>query len=401
MISFFRQVRKYYILTNRLKRAVSILITLHGCFLVSSCRHKLLPGQLDVPNGVQTGTGGYRIIAPRWSPDGRHIAFLRVASNRKASVCLLDTKTNQCYPLMNEELLSPDRIYRSGQFGVDDPAGPVWNPDGNHIAFSRVEWFKINPDESMPGEGLWVYDLATHKVSSLAVHPEKYDGTLYYYRAPKWSKDGIAFAFLGEGLHGETALYTRFGPRLDPFYDMPRYDQYADVSRISWSPDGSRLAFRQGVLRTITADRVETLRVITPGTNQPPLRLRAPGRIQSIAWSPDGSMIALSCSSGNPTLPETHSLYLVTLKDGRLKPMGGNELSGLYAPTWVNEHQIASIRKVNDGYELLLESATGGGRRRLCKLPTDDMDWSPDKKQIVCASPKRNSGLLIVSLIIN
>jgi dipeptidyl aminopeptidase/acylaminoacyl peptidase len=66
-------------------------------------------------------TSGPHDSSPRWSPDGRTVAFLRAAEGKPAQIYLLDMEGGEARPL------------------TDMPKGagePVWSPDGRSIAFS-------------------------------------------------------------------------------------------------------------------------------------------------------------------------------------------------------------------------------------------------------------------------
>jgi serine/threonine protein kinase len=97
---------------------------------------------------------------PRWSPDGKRIAFSGHPPSEPWQIYLLPAEGG-----------SPELIYRGASNYVD----PSWSPDGESLAFGENS---LNNQ----GSAVYVLDLETRKASKL---PES-DG-LY---SPRWSPDG-------------------------------------------------------------------------------------------------------------------------------------------------------------------------------------------------------------------
>ncbi len=165
---------------------------------------------LDTTGGAEPRplTHGPRDSAPRWSPDGRWLAFLRVASTdspgpaSKPQLYLLPTDGGE-----------PRRL-------TEHPLGagmPVWSPDSGRIAYSaRVpEAGRYGTTEGVPPE-----KEAPRRITTL-----------------RFREDNIGFT-----LDRRPHLFV-----LDPFADEPAPVQVTtgdfDDRSVSWSPDGSRLAF--------------------------------------------------------------------------------------------------------------------------------------------------------------
>ncbi len=177
--------------------------------LLAGCRHPKPPGALDVPPGLPAPPGVYTDINPRWSHDGKRIAFLRATPDRRLQLALADAGLSHPRALLEAELVCPDRPYSPGLRRYASPDTLAWSPDDRRIAFARPEWFTFEDGERLPGTGLWALNLTTGRVTPLALHPKRYLSVFYYYHAPQWSPDGRYLAFAGEGINGQRVIFVR------------------------------------------------------------------------------------------------------------------------------------------------------------------------------------------------
>jgi dipeptidyl aminopeptidase/acylaminoacyl peptidase len=247
--------------------------------------------------------------APRWSPDGRYLAFLsaRDDAHDADQLWLLDRAGGEAERVTN--LLG----------GISDYA---WAPDGRRLALIVSD----PPADSIPapgdsgqrrprpivvdrfafkedGEGflgpqrdhLYLFDLATRRAELLL--PGPYDEAL-----PSWSPDGRRLAFVSRrrpefDRSNNWDLYVveaRAGaePRQLTTFEGPDMDPEWGDRAPSWSPDGTLLTYVQGgrpkliyyggqKVAVVPADG-GPVRVLTAGLDRNPL---------SPTFSPDGRSV--------------------------------------------------------------------------------------------------------------
>jgi Tol biopolymer transport system component len=178
--------------------------------------------------------------------------------------------------------------------------GTAISPDGRYLAYSMV----------LDGvRSLWVRQVATG--SDVQILP-----------AQKVSPTGLIFAPGGDYLYYQSADPDRDGYtavfEIPTLGGTPKKRAYDVDSRVTFSPDGKRIAFRRGmpqknqdalVIMDLDGGKEQILATVSP-----PVAFGQP------TWSPDGKRIAINEARGGVALGHTIVSYRVA--DGRREPIG-------------------------------------------------------------------------------
>lgn len=195
----------------------------------------------------QLTSGEHRDTRPRWSPDGRHLAFVSHREPTGAQLWLL--------PLAGGEA----RRLAVWSEEIEDVA---WAPDGERIAFTaRV------PDEGHYAE-VEERDRPPRRVTRLSHRLDDVG----------WTADRPRHLFVVGVSEGAVLQVT--------------HGEFQD-SGATWSPDGSQLAFSSGRTATWDTDLRTDLHVVAADGEGEPQPMTSCGRAHDRpAWEPGGGRIA-------------------------------------------------------------------------------------------------------------
>ena len=289
-------------------------------------------------------TSGVRDTAPRWSPDGRRLAFVRAVER--------DGRTQ------------PPQIYLMSMSGgepwalTDMPRGasnPEWAPDGQSIAFSST----ARPDE-----------LTAPKPA--AEKPRESDVRIIteaVYRA-----NGIAGAGYVDR-DRPSHIWTVAAPPTASERPTPKALTSGEFSESTfrWSPDGGRIFFVSNRRKEPYYHPRDSDLYSVPKEGGEPTRVASiDGNIGAYAFSPDGRRIAFVGSE--PGKPERSysqpDLWIVDLAGG--------------AP-----------RNLTAAYDFDINGGLGGDQRApRGQLPSGPI-WSRDGRSIVIAAGERGNANLV------
>ena len=290
---------------------------------------------------------GYVNLNPRWSPDGKRLAYLSNAGSDYGSTSLYiftmeDSTLELCAP---------------GASSAFD-----WSPEGSSLLFSR---------RSPPGRyGSRFRDLYTVDPAATA------EGPLYRVKGlvglprgdrpgevrlteglrgahPDISPDGSAVAFVKNGAGTTNLGVMDLGTKKIRY--LTRFDDGTQVYTPRWSPDGRSIAFsifKEGLGRDIAligADGEDGSYVVTSsGTDQDP------------CWTPDGKGLVFASDADG-----IFDLYHIRLNDGAVHRVT-RVLGGAFQPdVSPRDGRIAYAHYGPHGYQIRLTEG------RLDQAPVD------------------------------
>jgi dipeptidyl aminopeptidase/acylaminoacyl peptidase len=251
--------------------------------------------------------------APRWSPDGRYLAFLSArgdeAEKKKgAQVWLLDRQGGEAQKLTDIK------------GGISDVA---WSPDGRRLCLvvndfdpssdpEKLEDWKrktappivIDRYHFKSDQGGYLRRLHTH-LTLFEVDTKKADVLtrgMFDDQSPAWSPDGKSIAFVSNRTpdpdrNDDTNIYV-VEARAGAAAKVLTTFEGRDGGMPAWSPDGTHVAYVQGDETKLTAYHLDKLAVV-PAAGGPARVLTASldrpvdGRL---AWAPDGRSIRVVVS---------------------------------------------------------------------------------------------------------
>ena len=195
---------------------------------------------VDTGETRQLTSGTATDFSPKWSPDGKQIAFMSTR-NEKPQLYVI--------PVDGGEALQLTKLKQ----GVG--SGPQWSPDGKHIAFTAV---------------------AIEEARDFS-KPDRVTRTVYRFNAMEYLDDVVQSIYVVPTTGGDVRRVTQ--------------DNCLNVSP-HWSPDGKKLLYLASMLPESTKPFHAKLRAINLIDNQIQEITGNWGSIYEASWLPDGSAIA-------------------------------------------------------------------------------------------------------------
>ncbi len=217
----------------------------------------------DGKQHVQLTFGKDAANSPRWSPDGKYLAFTsgREGGEAKGSqVWVFDRRGGEAHQLTNIK---------------EDLGGYRWSPDSSQLLLTIQAKTEPEPEKGKPAtpkpividrfhfkqdrEGflsdnephLFLFDIATKKLSKLTSAPIS-GPTAYAEENPEYSPDGKHIAFVSNQATPDpdrVAHSDLFLVPTTPNSAPVKLTSFAGRSEapLAWTPDGKRIVFRQGI----------------------------------------------------------------------------------------------------------------------------------------------------------
>ncbi|MFZ5916547.1 MAG: S9 family peptidase [Chloroflexota bacterium] len=246
---------------------------------------------------------------PRWSPDGRHIAFLSTR-DKKPQLYLIAVDGGEARPLT---------AMKQGVGG-----GPEWSPDGKFVAFTAGPEAEP-PDAAMPYrlsrhiyrfDGLGYLQNAWQDIYLIAVEggePRRLTDEPCQKSGLVWSPDGREILFLAALFPDSHRTYP----------DLRAVDLEGQVRQIvagwgeilsaAWTPDSKRVAF-VGVPAERPIGSQNDLWVVEGGGGEPQCRTAGLDRQVGGAIQPD--MPVMSVRAPRILMPQDGRAAYVQVQDG-------------------------------------------------------------------------------------
>jgi Tol biopolymer transport system component len=158
---------------------------------------------------------------------------------------------------------------------------------------------------------------------------------------------------------------------------------------LAWSPDGSRLAFTAGKVRSHGSIGQTSIRIVSADGTNGRLLTRAPSHTaQWPTWSPDGRRIAFIARSSSE---DRNRLYVIRADGTGLHTLGPAPASHAndWSPDWSPDGRWILFERIGVGPSrnaLMAIRPDGTGVRRIATLIAGPQficpDWSPDGSKI-------------------
>lgn len=231
------------------------------------------------------------------SPDGRYIAYAERTVEGTADIKLLELATGAVRKITNCQDSNCDT--------------PLWRPDGNMIAYQRID---LNSDFQQIGVSparVWLIDLTTNPPSE---RPLFSDNQILGY-APQWSADGSKIAVFDNNSRGIVVYNMNDG-------SMTLIPSQSG-SDMALSPDGTRVVFPRLIFEDggVGARSVLQMADLNDGAVADLFDPDEPVDDVQSAWNPDGQRLVIARRYTDDRATRTRQLYLLDMATNQVKEL--------------------------------------------------------------------------------
>jgi len=253
--------------------------------------------------------------------------------------------------------------------------GFAWSPDGDRIAFQRRSTSRVFDE-------LWVIGRDGRDLRRVATGA---------FGRPTWSPDGGRLAFVGRG---NTAPRTTVIHVVDSDgsdrQQLPGASGDWDYRALSWSPDGTQIAFVQDKFGQNLPGGAAFTRVGTVKPDGRDWRILHRGFLtgaSAIAWSPNSSEVAFVASQA----PKNRSdLYVMSRLGTKRRNLTRTPATSEADPSWSPDgRMIVFVRELGlakSGVHVIRRDGIGDVTLDSPKTNGVEPSWSPDGRNIVFVS---------------
>ena len=293
---------------------------------------------------------------PRWSPDGRYLAFMATpAGSEKAQIMLLDRRGGNARQLTSV----------AGDIGVY-----AWAPDGKRLVLTMVTGesgagpkpivinalhFKQDEEgylRSGSGRHLYLFDVDANRLDPLTT------GAQFNEDLPAWSPDGRLIAFVRTHEKGADPDGREDIAVIEPVPGAAArlvVRPYApNNQKLAWSPDGSAIGYLQGIEPKFNAYMQDRLAVVpAAGGAARSLTDKLDRAVTSYVFAADGKSIAITVEDDGTAYPARIDLASGSItREVAAAPSVVSALSagaGHTALLQTNDKALAEVFALEDG----------------------------------------------------
>ena len=311
-------------------------------------------------------TAGPGDTSPRFSPDGRSLAFLRSNDDGLKNLWLIPTDGGEAWQITSE----------AG--GVSEFA---WSPDSTRIAYVSNVDPDILPEDHDPSK-----EPMTRVVRRIR----------YRYDTLGWRGDAHRHVFVVDVVTGDSSQVT---------------DGDCDDGFVTWSPDSARLAFVSGRAPDRDTRAGSEAYVVDADGGEPELRSAGLLNVVTVAWAPDGQrLLALGSNDADNMGHWQGRLFILEpdsspseLTSDSLSPVGG--FPGLGTPPeirWTEDQRIVLLAD-RRGVTCVFELHAGSGAVRSeqdagGQMTSLSLDAEALTAAVVASTPSSPGDLFLINL---
>jgi Tol biopolymer transport system component len=256
---------------------------------------------------------GFANLYPRFSPDGKHYAFVSTVSGDyfgQSSLLIADRETHKAHSVVPGVL-----------------TGASWSPDGKKLYYGRTT--RDHPHWSLQSD-LYVYDVAEDKETRIT-HNRRAD-------FPSVSPDGRSVVCVVDS--DGTRNLAVMGIDGSDYRLITHYANGEQVYNPSWNPAGDRILFDYSIRDG------RDIAWVRPDGSDPEFLLTGPADTRYASFTPDGSRVLFS--SDTTGIFNLYSLSLATRQVAQIS----NVLGGAFLASADSSGTILYSAYTSSGYKL-------------------------------------------------